>query len=35
MDGSPASALIAKKGETQRLKAVVEQIRAAGRDELL
>jgi mannose-1-phosphate guanylyltransferase/mannose-1-phosphate guanylyltransferase/mannose-6-phosphate isomerase len=34
-DGSPASALIAKKGETQRLKAVVEQIKAAGRDDLL
>lgn len=34
-DGGPASALIAKKGETQRLKAVVEQIRAAGRTELL
>jgi mannose-1-phosphate guanylyltransferase len=34
-DGGPASALIARKGETQRLKAVVEQIRAAGRTELL
>jgi mannose-1-phosphate guanylyltransferase/mannose-1-phosphate guanylyltransferase/mannose-6-phosphate isomerase len=34
-DGGPASALIARKGETQRLKAVVEQIKAAGRTELL
>ncbi|MDR1411698.1 MAG: mannose-1-phosphate guanylyltransferase [Spirochaetaceae bacterium] len=34
-DGGPASALIAKKGETQRLKAIVEQIKAAGRTELL
>jgi mannose-1-phosphate guanylyltransferase/mannose-1-phosphate guanylyltransferase/mannose-6-phosphate isomerase len=34
-DGGPASALIARKGETQRLKVVVEQIKAAGRPELL
>jgi mannose-1-phosphate guanylyltransferase/mannose-1-phosphate guanylyltransferase/mannose-6-phosphate isomerase len=34
-DGGPASALIARKGETQRLKTIVEQIRAAGRTELL
>jgi mannose-1-phosphate guanylyltransferase/mannose-1-phosphate guanylyltransferase/mannose-6-phosphate isomerase len=34
-DGGPASALIAKKGETQRLRAIVEQIKAAGRAELL
>jgi mannose-1-phosphate guanylyltransferase len=34
-DGGPASALIAKKGETQQLKAIVDQIRAAGRTDLL
>ena len=34
-DGGPPSALIARKGETQRLKAVVEQIKAAGRPDLL
>jgi mannose-1-phosphate guanylyltransferase/mannose-1-phosphate guanylyltransferase/mannose-6-phosphate isomerase len=34
-DGRPASALIARKGETQRLKAIVEQIKAAGRTDLL
>jgi mannose-1-phosphate guanylyltransferase/mannose-1-phosphate guanylyltransferase/mannose-6-phosphate isomerase len=34
-DGGPASALIARKGETQRLKAVVEQIKAAGHPDLL
>jgi mannose-1-phosphate guanylyltransferase/mannose-1-phosphate guanylyltransferase/mannose-6-phosphate isomerase len=34
-DGGPASALIARKGETQQVKAIVEQIRAAGRIELL
>jgi mannose-1-phosphate guanylyltransferase/mannose-1-phosphate guanylyltransferase/mannose-6-phosphate isomerase len=34
-DGGPASALIAKKGETQRLKIIVDQIRAAGRTDLL
>jgi mannose-1-phosphate guanylyltransferase/mannose-1-phosphate guanylyltransferase/mannose-6-phosphate isomerase len=34
-DGGSASALIARKGETQQVKAVVEQIKAAGRTELL
>jgi mannose-1-phosphate guanylyltransferase/mannose-1-phosphate guanylyltransferase/mannose-6-phosphate isomerase len=34
-DGGPASALIARKGETQRLKVIVEQIKAAGRTDLL
>jgi mannose-1-phosphate guanylyltransferase/mannose-1-phosphate guanylyltransferase/mannose-6-phosphate isomerase len=34
-DGGPATALIAKKGATQGVKKIVEQIRAAGRTELL
>jgi mannose-1-phosphate guanylyltransferase/mannose-1-phosphate guanylyltransferase/mannose-6-phosphate isomerase len=34
-DGGPATALIAKKGATQGVKNIVEQIRAAGRTELL
>jgi mannose-1-phosphate guanylyltransferase/mannose-1-phosphate guanylyltransferase/mannose-6-phosphate isomerase len=34
-DGSPPVALIAKRGETQRVRDIVEQIRAAGRTELL
>ncbi|MDR2739776.1 MAG: mannose-1-phosphate guanylyltransferase, partial [Treponema sp.] len=34
-DGAPASALIAKKGATQGVKNIVEQIKAAGRTELL
>jgi mannose-1-phosphate guanylyltransferase/mannose-1-phosphate guanylyltransferase/mannose-6-phosphate isomerase len=34
-DGGPASALIAKRGETQRLRAIVDQIKAAGRTDLL
>ncbi|GHV94833.1 mannose-1-phosphate guanylyltransferase [Spirochaetia bacterium] len=34
-DGSPPVALITKKGETQRVRDVVEQIRKAGRKELL
>jgi mannose-1-phosphate guanylyltransferase/mannose-1-phosphate guanylyltransferase/mannose-6-phosphate isomerase len=34
-NGGPASALIAKKGETQRLRAIVDQIKAAGRTDLL
>ena len=33
-DGTPL-ALVAKKGETQRTREIVEQIRAAGRTELL
>jgi mannose-1-phosphate guanylyltransferase/mannose-6-phosphate isomerase len=34
-DGSPQAVLISKKGETQRVKAIVEQIRAAGKKDLL
>jgi mannose-1-phosphate guanylyltransferase/mannose-1-phosphate guanylyltransferase/mannose-6-phosphate isomerase len=34
-DGSPPTALIAKKGETQGVRDIVEQIKAAGRTELL
>jgi mannose-1-phosphate guanylyltransferase/mannose-6-phosphate isomerase len=34
-DGGPASVLIAKKGTTQGVKTIVEQIKAAGRTELL
>jgi mannose-1-phosphate guanylyltransferase/mannose-6-phosphate isomerase len=34
-DGSPPAILIAKKGESQRVRDIVEQIRAAGRTELL
>jgi mannose-1-phosphate guanylyltransferase/mannose-1-phosphate guanylyltransferase/mannose-6-phosphate isomerase len=34
-DGRPPAALIAKKGETQRVKEIVEKIKAAGRVELL
>jgi mannose-1-phosphate guanylyltransferase/mannose-1-phosphate guanylyltransferase/mannose-6-phosphate isomerase len=34
-DGSPPAALIAKRGETQRVKEIVEQLKAAKRTELL
>jgi mannose-1-phosphate guanylyltransferase/mannose-6-phosphate isomerase len=34
-NGGPPSVLIAKKGETQRVKEIVEQIKSAGRKELL
>jgi mannose-1-phosphate guanylyltransferase len=34
-DGGPPALLIARKGETQRVRDIVEQIRAAGRKELL
>ena len=34
-DGTVPSVLIAKRGETQRVKEIVENIRAAGRTELL
>ncbi|MDR2479826.1 MAG: mannose-1-phosphate guanylyltransferase [Treponema sp.] len=34
-DGSPPAALIAKKGETQRVKDIVEQIKKAGRTGIL
>jgi mannose-1-phosphate guanylyltransferase/mannose-1-phosphate guanylyltransferase/mannose-6-phosphate isomerase len=34
-DGSPPVVLVAKKGETQGVKEIVEQIKAAGRTELL
>jgi mannose-1-phosphate guanylyltransferase/mannose-1-phosphate guanylyltransferase/mannose-6-phosphate isomerase len=34
-NGGPASALIAKKGETQKVKDIVEQIKASGHTELL
>jgi mannose-1-phosphate guanylyltransferase/mannose-1-phosphate guanylyltransferase/mannose-6-phosphate isomerase len=34
-DGGPPTVLIAKKGETQRVREIVEQIRTAGRTELL
>ncbi|MDR2363525.1 MAG: mannose-1-phosphate guanylyltransferase [Spirochaetaceae bacterium] len=34
-DGAPPSVLISQKGETQRVREIVEKIRAAGRTELL
>jgi mannose-1-phosphate guanylyltransferase len=34
-DGGPPAVLIARKGETQRVREIVEQIRAAGKTELL
>jgi mannose-1-phosphate guanylyltransferase/mannose-1-phosphate guanylyltransferase/mannose-6-phosphate isomerase len=34
-NGGPPSVLISKKGETQRVREIVEQIKAAGRTELL
>jgi mannose-1-phosphate guanylyltransferase/mannose-1-phosphate guanylyltransferase/mannose-6-phosphate isomerase len=34
-DGAPPSVLISKRGETQRVREIVEEIRAAGRTELL
>ncbi|GHU03691.1 hypothetical protein FACS1894147_07990 [Spirochaetia bacterium] len=34
-DGGPPAALIVKKGETQRVKDIVEQIKKAGRTDLL
>jgi mannose-1-phosphate guanylyltransferase/mannose-1-phosphate guanylyltransferase/mannose-6-phosphate isomerase len=34
-DGNPPSVLIAKKGESQGVRDIVEQIKAAGRTELL
>ena len=34
-DGRPAAVLISKKGETQRVKEIVEEIKTAGRTELL
>ncbi|MDR2398156.1 MAG: mannose-1-phosphate guanylyltransferase [Spirochaetaceae bacterium] len=34
-DGAPPSVLIAKRGETQRVREIVEQIRGAGRTDLL
>ena len=34
-DGSPQAALIAKKGETQRVRDIVEQIKKAGRTEII
>ncbi|GHV25371.1 mannose-1-phosphate guanylyltransferase [Spirochaetia bacterium] len=34
-DGRPGSVLVAKKGATQGVKGIVEQIKAAGRNELL
>jgi mannose-1-phosphate guanylyltransferase/mannose-1-phosphate guanylyltransferase/mannose-6-phosphate isomerase len=34
-DGGPATALVAKKGATQGVRNIVEQIRAAGRTDLL
>jgi mannose-1-phosphate guanylyltransferase/mannose-1-phosphate guanylyltransferase/mannose-6-phosphate isomerase len=34
-DGSIPSVLIAKKGETQKVGAIVEQIKAKNRSELL
>jgi mannose-1-phosphate guanylyltransferase/mannose-1-phosphate guanylyltransferase/mannose-6-phosphate isomerase len=33
--GGPGSVLVAKRGETQQVRNIVEQIRARGRDELL
>jgi len=34
-DGAPATALITRKGQTQKVREVVEQIKKAGRTELL
>jgi mannose-1-phosphate guanylyltransferase len=34
-DGSPPAVLIAKRGETQRVRDIVEQIKVSGRTELL
>jgi mannose-1-phosphate guanylyltransferase/mannose-1-phosphate guanylyltransferase/mannose-6-phosphate isomerase len=34
-NGGPPSVLVSKKGETQRVREIVEQIKAAGRTELL
>jgi mannose-1-phosphate guanylyltransferase/mannose-6-phosphate isomerase len=34
-DGSPCAALIAKKGETQRVRDIVEQIKRAGRTDIV
>jgi mannose-1-phosphate guanylyltransferase len=34
-DGSPPAVLVAKKGETQGLREIVEKIKAAGRTDLL
>jgi mannose-1-phosphate guanylyltransferase/mannose-6-phosphate isomerase len=34
-DGSPTAALIAKKGETQRVRDIVEQIKQAGRTDIV
>jgi mannose-1-phosphate guanylyltransferase len=34
-DGSPQAVLIAKKGESQRVRDIVEQIKTAGRQDLL
>lgn len=34
-NGGPPAALIARKGETQKIREIVEQIKAAGRTELL
>lgn len=34
-DGAPGAVLIAKKGETQRVREIVEQIKLAGRTKLL
>jgi mannose-1-phosphate guanylyltransferase/mannose-1-phosphate guanylyltransferase/mannose-6-phosphate isomerase len=33
-DGGPAAALIVKKGETQKVKDIVEQLKSAGRSDL-
>jgi mannose-1-phosphate guanylyltransferase/mannose-1-phosphate guanylyltransferase/mannose-6-phosphate isomerase len=34
-DGAPAAALVTRKGQTQRVREIVEQIKKAGRGELL
>jgi mannose-1-phosphate guanylyltransferase len=34
-NGAPPAVLISKKGETQRVREIVEKIKAAGRKELL
>jgi len=34
-DGGPAAVLVSKKGETQRVKEIVEKIKTSGRTELL
>jgi mannose-1-phosphate guanylyltransferase/mannose-1-phosphate guanylyltransferase/mannose-6-phosphate isomerase len=34
-NGEPGSVLVAKRGQTQKVRDIVEQIRAQGRDELL